>query len=238
MSTTGFLGWLNIRGLECDLFCSDEIYSNCPTLVTLRIANVKRLIHSYLLGIDVLGQKLLIPSIPRGESVTKSFLHTFNRRGRHTLEFATINSPFPVNFFVRSIAIPMEIDITVFPTPVGTGPNPFMGHLTTGGELQQIDRGLEGEMRTISDYTGVEPFKQIHWRLSARHDWFKVKDLGATASEPVILDLAMNNGLPVEDVLSRATFLINSLIKRNRRVGLKVDDERVIPADTGRGHRL
>jgi uncharacterized protein (DUF58 family) len=238
MSTSGFLGWLNIRGIDCHISFSDEIYCNCPTLVTLKISNSKRFLYSYLLSIKILDHKSLIISVPRGGTVSTSFVHTFNARGRHELDTFIVSSPFPVNFFVRGMEVPVEIETIVFPNPVGTGANPFKTHSSAGGELQHTERGFDGEMITIADYTGVEPLKQIHWRLSARHDWFKVKELGATAREPVILDLTAKSSLPLEDKLSKAAFLVNRLGKFNGAVGLKVTKDRVIQADSGRGHRL
>ena len=238
MTTSGLVGWLNIRGIVCYLSFSDEIYSNSPTLVTLRVTNRKRLLHSYLLNIRVLDKSLLLTSVQRGKTVTTSFLLTFHRRGLHKLDLAVVSSSFPVNFFIRGIEAPLETELVVFPTPVGTRAEQFSGSTSAGGEHIQPDRGFEGELMTISDYTGVEPLRQIHWRLSARHDWFKVKQFTATANDPVIVDLSADTRLPLEKRLSRATFLINSFGKVNRGIGLKISDGRVIPPNTGRGHRL
>ena len=30
-------------------------------------------------------------------------------------------------------------------------------------------KGFEGDVTKISDYTGTEPLKLVHWRLSAKH---------------------------------------------------------------------
>lgn len=238
MSTSGLLGWLNIRGIDCTLSVSDEIYSNAPTLVTLTISNRKPFMHSYLLTIALLGQKALITHVPRGATATTSFIQTFNGRGIHTVDSFIVNSPFPVNFFVRGMEVPVSEQIIVFPNPVATGYNPFTRSDSGGGEFQRTRRGSDGELFGIADYTGTEPLRQIHWRLSARHDWFKVKESAATADEPVLLDLGADSSTPLEEKLSRASFLINSLSRRNRKVGLQLSAQKSIPPGSGVTHRL
>jgi len=238
MSISGFLGWLNIRGIECDLTLSDEIYNQCPTLVIIGITNKKRFFHSYLLTVKVLEQSRLITSVPLGGTASTSFIHTFLRRGEHCVNQLQISSTFPVNFFNRGVNVPVRYDFTVFPNPKGIGIDPFNSSSHADGELLLNKRGSDGEMTTIADYTGVEPIKQIHWRLSARHDWFKIKELGTTANEPIILDLTVKSSMLLEEKLSRAAALINKSGRLNRGIGLKVREDALIQPGTGRNHRL
>ncbi|GAM10039.1 hypothetical protein OR1_02325 [Geobacter sp. OR-1] len=238
MATSGLVGWLNIRDVECELSFSDEIYCHTPTLVSLDITNRKRLMPSYLLDVQVAGQKRLFTSVPQKGTGKNSFIHTFNSRGRHSLTTATVSSPFPVNFFVRGMVVPVENEIIVFPAPAAAGINPFQAHTGSRGERFAAERGFDGEMRTIAEYTGVEPLKQIHWRLSARHDWFKVKELTATAAQPIILDLTAESSLPLEERLSWAVFIINKGIREDKAIGLRISSDKVIPPDKGRGHRI
>ena len=79
--------------------------------------------------------------------------------------------------------------------------------------------------------------KLIHWRLSAKHEEFKVKEMSATFREPVIIDIDAMPGSGVEERLSSAAFLVNRLIRANRPVGLKLAD-RTIPPALSREHRL
>jgi uncharacterized protein (DUF58 family) len=238
MTISGLLGWLNIRGLECHLALSDEIYCNIPTLVTLTIANRKHYIDSYLLHIQAAGGERLLTSVLKGATGSSSFIQTFHQRGRLSFETATVTSPFPVNFFVRGMIVPVESDIVIFPSPAVSGTSPFKAETSAYGELLGAERGFDGEMRTIGDYTGVEPLKQIHWRLSARQEWFKIKELATTAHTPVILDLTAENNLSLEEKLSWATSLINKACRENKEVGLRISKEKIIHPDKGRRHRL
>jgi uncharacterized protein (DUF58 family) len=79
--------------------------------------------------------------------------------------------------------------------------------------------------------------KMIHWRLSAKYDELKVKEMKATSREPVIIDLNSLHGRDLEEKLSCAVYLINRLIRRNQPVGLKLLD-RVISPKATREHRM
>ena len=65
----------------------------------------------------------------------------------------------------------------------------------------------------------------------------KVKELAAVSHEPVLLELNSLPGKNLEESLSSAVFLINRLIRSNRKVGLKLGDRLVAPA-VSRNHRL
>lgn len=99
------------------------------------------------------------------------------------------------------------------------------------------DKGLEGDISRISDYRGGESLKLIHWKLSARHDQLKVKELSAGIREPVVLDLNLIPGRQLEERLGKATHLINRIMREGRPVGLKAGQQNMRPA-LGRRHRL
>ena len=103
--------------------------------------------------------------------------------------------------------------------------------------MTAASKGYEGDVTKISDYSGAEPLKLIHWRLSAKHGELKVKELTASAQTPVIIDIAALQGRNLEENLSRAVFLINRLVRSNRPVGLKLRERMLAPA-VSRTHRL
>ncbi|MBI5657805.1 MAG: DUF58 domain-containing protein [Geobacter sp.] len=238
MATSGLLGWLNIRWLDCSVRFPDELYSGRPTQVTIRLTNLKPRLPSYLLRIQLLGASCSLTVVNGGATQATSFLHTFSGRGRHAAGAARICSPFPVNFFVRCVEIDCDGEAVAFPAPAAATHAPFSVRDGSSGEIQRTERGIDGDMLTIADYTGTEPLKMIHWRLSARHEGFKVKELGTARNEPVIIDLTAAAALPLEERLSFAAHQINHFSRENRAVGLKLAAGRTIPAASGRSHRL
>jgi uncharacterized protein (DUF58 family) len=237
MAVSGVLGWLNIRGLEVQVQFPDELYAGLQTLVSLRVANRKRWLPSFLITASVLGSRTCFILLDPRKPQTGSLLLAFSERGMQSVQRAVISSPFPVNFFVRSIVAPVPGSFPVFPAPLALvaaiqGGKPDQGQLNSASS-----KGYDGDLAKISDYRGGESLKLIHWRLSAKHEVFKVKEMSATADQPVVLELDLIPGATLDERLSYCTYLVNRLVRGGRPVGLKLGERLLAPAST-RSHRL
>jgi len=237
MTVSGILGWLNIRHLAAALRLPDEIYDSQETYVTLLVENRKRLIPSFLLRVEVEGSGTVFHQLGRGASETGTLAMTFRGRGRKELGRVVVSSPFPINFFIRSTTLPLDARCVVFPRPCpcGTPAGPDDGR--SRGIAQSRGRGHEGDMETIAEYTGAEPLKLVHWRLSARHENLKVKQLTSLADTPLMLDVAHLPGQSLEERLSCGAWIVNRSIRANRPVGL-IAGAKVIAPGSSRSHRL
>lgn len=237
MAVSGVLGWLNIHGLDAVVTPPDEVYSGVPTLFTLRLTNRKRLLPSFLLQVGCDGATADFRVMDRQGTATSSLMMTLMGRGHHTLGGVTVCSPFPINFFVRCRNLPLDLRTVVFPVPLGCpGATDSRTH-GRSGSLAAQGKGYEGDIDRIVAYSGGDPLKMIHWRLSARHDELKVKELSATAREPLVIDIDRLPAGNLEEKLSCATYLVNRLMREGRPVGLKLRKRLLKPADS-RGHRL
>ena len=237
MAVSGLLGWMNIRGLAVSVRLPDEVYAGVQTLVSIQIENRKRLLPSFLISASISGSPASFILLDPGVPVTGSLLLAFPGRGLHGVPLALISSPFPVNFFVRYIRVPVPGLFPVFPAP-----RPFTlpvpGGTPDAGAAKSFPApGYDGELAKISDYRSGESLRLIHWRLSAKHEDFKVKQMSATAADPVILELERIPGADLEERLCHCAFLVNRLVHGGRPVGLKLADRELAPAST-RLHRL
>lgn len=237
MAVSGFLGWLNLRNLGVTVVLPDEIYDRQASLVTVRLANRKRFLSAFLLRVEISGKDARFPLVERGEVDADSVTITFHGRGAKLLEKATISSPFPINFFVRRRSVAVFAPFTVFPFPRECFPSGGAGRKDARGEDFSRRKGFGGEVTAIRDYTGSDPLKLIHWRLTARHGELKVKEMAAPVEDPVIIDVLSLPGGDLEENLSCAAYLVNSTARANRPVGLKFGD-RVVRPDLTRAHRL
>ncbi|WP_291316635.1 DUF58 domain-containing protein [Desulfuromonas sp.] len=236
MAVSGVLGKTNLEKLELRLELPEELYDGVQTLATLHLANRRRL-PAFLLHIFLLDSDSLVVLVPRQSEVRHSLRLIPRGRGLQRVEQAVVRSAFPVNFFVRARRLPLEQDILVLPRPRPCPATAF-GHAERGGgERPARGRGQGGELQRIADYSGREPLKLIHWKLSARHDELKVKELAPTAREPILLDLERLPGRNVEERLGSAAWLVNRHCRDGRPVGLRIHD-RTLPPATGRPHRL
>jgi uncharacterized protein (DUF58 family) len=237
MVVSGLLGVVNLRALSIALSVPGEVYAGQANCLHVNVTNRKRFLPSFLVTFHIGEASVFCAMIEGSEEAELRMPVTYNQRGRITLRYIVVSSPFPINFFVRKHTLPAEAQFVVFPTPRMAGADGWGTTKGGKGEYFLRQKGYEGEVAKIADYTGSEPLKLIHWRLSARHEQLKVKELMAAADEPVILDIAALPGLDIEERLSQATFLVNRFMREQRAVGLKLPD-RVIPPAYSPAQRL
>lgn len=237
MAVSGVLGKWNLSGIEVRYLVPDEVYAGIPTLLNVELRNRRRWLPIFLMEVIAEGHGRLFTAVDPQQSRRKSLEICLARRGRQSLPPLVLRSRFPVNFFIRSQQVPMEQEITVFPTPLPCAdvqqPDPGGGH----GTRQNWQKGYDGDINRIGDYRGGEPLKAIHWKLSARHDRLKVKELSSATRKPVILDLAGLPGTGIEQRLGFATHLINRWLRDGWPVGLKAGSLE-LPPGLGRRHKL
>jgi len=236
MAVSGIFGLQNLQKLDIAVKFPEEIYCDIPVQLTVQLATKRSILNHYLLTLHLAGVVTGFPIIRPGERKEQKVLVTFSSRGAGTVTRAAVSSPFPVNFFVRSNLFSLNAGYLVFPRP-----KPLPGGWSGGdpaeiGSSSHLHKGSSGETESIDHYTGKEPFRQIHWKLSARHDELLVKEMAEETGEPVTIDPDLLPGA-VEERLGHAAYLINRLMPEGRAVGLKLG-EKLIPPGITRGHRL
>ncbi|MCF6179372.1 MAG: DUF58 domain-containing protein, partial [Geopsychrobacter sp.] len=160
---------------------------------------------------------------------------TMTPRGVHRLPSLRIASCFPINFFVRYRRQELQQQMLVFPRPlVATVPD-SAGDSRQAQQKDLPQSGIDGELRGIDNYRDTDPLKSIHWKLSARHDEYKVKRQHRLGAPSLVLDLEDFSG-PLEDRLGRCSFLVDQLSRQQRAVGLRLG-EQFFPPRHGTAHR-
>ena len=161
MAVSGLLGRGNLFALEVRAEAPDEVYAGSETLLTLVLRNRRRRLPACLLRCAAAGGTGSCAVLPAGAALRLPLPVTFPSRGMQPLPEVRVSSPFPVNFFVRSIALPQVGEVTVFPAPrPAPRPGGDTGRNTPGEEWR--DKGFEGDLTRIGDYRGNEPLKMIH----------------------------------------------------------------------------
>jgi len=235
MAISGWLGQQNLRGLSIKLVLPQEIFAGQPTLIGVKVQNHRGRLPAFLIHVTLGEEKPLFPQISATACEEQSLLLSFPQRGHHQIDHLWISSCFPINFFVRSLRIPLNQGLVIFPKPL---PEPVV---TANGQNEQRQQkpnarsGASGGLRSIHDYQGGEPFKSIHWKLSARHNNFKVKQQEGLAAQPVIIDLEQLGG-DLEERIGRATGLAINQLRQQRPVGLRLKGNFISP-QTGNGQR-
>ena len=235
MSITGYAGMLNIKQLLPELIPPPEVYARTPAAFRLRVTNSKQHFPSFLIQMQSgNSQGGVVPYVPSRQSVERPVTFLFPRRGRFVLDPVRVSSAFPVNFFTRFWTFNLQQELVVFPVllPVKNAPGLLP---EAGGALQRYEqRGLEGELERIALYSGREPFKSIHWKLSARGDALLVKEFGSQSAPPLTIDLDLLPGGDLEERISKAAWLVKHWVME-RPVSL-VAGTTSIPAGMGKQH--
>jgi uncharacterized protein (DUF58 family) len=237
MAVSGIFGWLNIHRLSLRIELADEIYDGKDTFVSVSLENKKSIMATFLIRVKVCGEWLDFNLVNRRGRETGSLVLNFQGRGYGTLTEIIIQSCFPINFFVRSKIFVIPERFVIFPAPRACHVPADITARGTRGEAVSRCRGFAGDVLKIRDYTGSEPMKLIHWRLSAKHEEFKVKEMAGSTNQPVILDIELLPGADLEGALSCGAFLVNMYIRQNRPVGLKSGGLLLKP-DLSGAHRL
>ncbi|PLX92588.1 MAG: hypothetical protein C0621_09130 [Desulfuromonas sp.] len=236
MAISGLLGKRNLDDVWIAIETPDEIYAGLPTLLTVQLEN-RRKAGAFLLDIELEGKSVLFPATAGGSRAALPLSARFENRGRQPLPTLRLRSIYPVNFFIRSRAIPFDEELIVFPRLRQLVPEIAGEGEKEPGEHQERGRGHEGELNRISDYSGREPLRQIHWKLSARQDQLKVKEFSPPQGEPLMIDLQQIAARNLEERLSIAATLVASAIAAGHPTGLNLPERQVPPA-SGRTHKL
>jgi uncharacterized protein (DUF58 family) len=235
MSVTGLAGMWNLKGLEPELFPPDELFAGAATPFRLRLRNAKTRLPSFLIRVECdNGQGVSLTVVPPATTVETAVSMTFPQRGMARIGTIKVSSPFPVNFFTRFWTFSMDDVFVVFPRllqGVSAGDAAAERH---AGSTARHERGLDGELERIAGYSGREPLRAIHWKLSARGDDLLVKEFGRQSQPPLVIDLDRLAGVSLEERISRAAWLVRHAV-HERPVGLSLGGSTIAPA-VGRSH--
>ncbi len=237
MAISGVLGKWNLSRIRVSCTPPDEVYDGLPTLFSINLENHRRWLPIFLVEVALAEEVVLFPLVDPGQSRSKSLEAVLHGRGLQHMATATLRSRFPINFFIRSMRLPIDREVTVFPKPLPCSNLQLPDPGGARGSSLSWQKGQEGDISRIGDYVGGEPLKLIHWKLSARHDRLKVKELSASSQKPVTIDLDAIPARGIEQRLSFGAYLVSHLLRRGRPVGLKIGSMEISPGSS-RQHKL
>lgn len=236
MAVSGLLGQQNLQRLAVRVLPADDIFATLPTRVEVELDHQGRWLPACLISVEMAEGSTLFPLLAAGRRQRQTLSLVLPERGYQSLPPVWIRSCFPINFFVRSRLLPIEQQLLVFPQPRATNLPVSNADSSQARQFEMAQPGIDGELRSIDTYSPSDPLRSIHWKLSARHDDYKVKRQNRLGAPSLRLNLQDFSG-SLEERIGQCTFLINQLILQQRAVGLQLD-EQLLPAGTGRTQRL
>ncbi|WP_461829799.1 DUF58 domain-containing protein [Aquifex sp.] len=233
MLLSGTVSALNLKCIKLSLKPPKEIYAQKPAEFEIFLKKENKL-PSFI--VEVLGNEgsALFPYIGP-EPVKGKIRFSFPRRGEVNRLRVIVSSEFPLGMFVRYYEVEFSVKLIIFPKPIPAQEFITKGFLNEEGPQESLTTTGYEELKEIRDYTG-EPMKLIHWKLSAKTDSLKVKDMSALEKGSVILTLNSVSG-DLETKLSKLTYLVNTLMRKGYAVGIDLGRIK-IPPGKGEKHRL
>lgn len=235
MSVTGVAGMYNIKGLLPELLPPEEVFAGTAAPFRLVIRNSKKILPSFLVRVECQSGPFLVFPFVGGLTSSEGYVMlVFKRRGYMAVDRITVSSDYPVGFFTRYWTYETGSKQLVYPKPISGVSHSSDDDNKRAGQYLRRERGQDGELERIDPYSGVEPLRLIHWKLSARSSDFLVKGFGRQTATPLTIDVGSIQGAGVDEKVSRAAWLVQRWV-RERPVGLVLGD-RVIPAGCGKHH--
>ena len=234
MLASGVASIVNIRKLELKAVPPPEVYAGKKTRIRLIIRR-KIALPSFLLKVSCGEGEGLVPLVWKSPAEVEVPV-IFPRRGVIDKLKVKVSSDFPIGTFERTVWVEIPLNLVVFPAELPSEIR-FRGDQKENVGDRWVDlseRGYE-EVKDIRDYSG-EPIKLIHWKLTAKKDQLLVKEMSSLEDRPIVINIDELEG-DVEKRLSKATFLVNRLMKKGYPVGLALNG-RLIPPARGEQHRL
>lgn len=236
MAVTGVCGHRNLTGLRFRVLPAAEMFARSPGAVRIQVKNQHPYLARFLLTLTLAESRCRLPAIAAGATEVVAMAVIYPRRGWQQLPPLSVESGFPVNFFLRSCRFKLDRQVLVYPAPLpATWPPADAGHQQTDAVHRSV-RGGDGDLRNVDAYQPGDPLKAIHWKLSARHQELKTRRFLQQTSPSVILDPESFSG-ELEERLGYCAFLINQFSAAGHPVGLRLRNRQILPG-TGRRHRL
>jgi uncharacterized repeat protein (TIGR01451 family) len=251
--------WLVGRTLAGGVVCVRSLpalsASGETVTVTLTVTNVAPLTRPALRVSDALPRGLravgerapILLNLRPGEARAVTYLLVAERRGRHPVGPARVESADPLGLwsFVRGAGTVTEL--AVYPTPLPLRRVFWEDAAVSGVDSQEAAqrRGSGMEFHGVREYQPGDELRHVHWRTTARRGTLSVAEYAQGASRDTVLALDLSRsayadtGADVQGALECAVTLAASaaayLLRRGHAVRLLTPLDRDDPAPPSAG---
>ncbi len=224
-----------------------EIFAGAPAMFDITLENSSRCVPAYgLLIRDNEGRPIHLEAmLRRSEKRTRSVRLTFDTRGWVSLEDWRLEVLLPLGFFAKSKLVAKGRQVLVFPRIlISSGITPEgIGGLV---QVEQFnDRGREGDMSHLREFSEGDELRQIHWKQTARQARFITMEREHQIRSSVIFvvdtrvkDPGDRRCLEIfEKLISEVATAIVRRMEGGAAVGLVLPNIKIAPLD-GRSHLI
>jgi uncharacterized protein (DUF58 family) len=159
----------NVRGMDIEVEPPREVFANRPAALRVTVANRGRLLPRWFLVVDLdrRGPPLLVPYLPRRDSIRGELEVILPRRGPHALRHAHVSSLFPFGLFRKGVRHRLDLEVLVFPEiyPASSVAIESAGDIGDGAPRRAV---WGHELHGLRGFRQGDDPRGIHWKQTAR----------------------------------------------------------------------
>jgi uncharacterized protein (DUF58 family) len=207
-----------LKHLHADIGGIDEVWAGRPAHATLRLRNSSRIwnIRDVVLTSEALAEPVLIPVVPRRQTVTVEALFLFRKRGLAHVHAIDSYTRYPFGFFLKKRRIPVSSDVIVYPQILADDGSSERFRASAGEQVVANRPGISSEIHSFREYATGDSLRHVHWKKSASLGrWImKQTDAEAAKSVHVLVDTYLPRGGSPDEfermIAAAATFVYHA----------------------------
>jgi uncharacterized protein (DUF58 family) len=235
IAASGIISMINLSGIEIKSNPPEDVFALTPTLLRFSVRNLKFLVPSYSLTIDIEGRKAFLSHLPSKTTKTVAVQCFFKKRGWNRIPRAVLLTRFPFGFFKKWIKIDLgNEEILVYPMveKLVIDKEEFQQKF---GERESERSGFGSELRSIRTYHDGDNPKFIHWKTTAKIGELMLRELQDDESKRVTIEFnPVKNKGELEREITRAASILLELLERDYEVEFVAPDRTFSPQQIDR----
>jgi len=234
IAASGIMSMINLSGIEIKINPLEDVFALTPTPLRFSVRNLKVLIPSYSLTIDIEGRRAFLSYLPPKVTKTITVRSFFKKRGWNKFPQAILFTKFPFGFFKKWIRIDLgDEEVLVYPKveKLVIDKDVFKQEF---GEREFERLGFGGELRSIRAYHPGDNPKFIHWRTTAKIGELMLREFQDDESKRVTIEFNPKNKTELEREITYTASLLLALLERNYEVEFITLDRTFSPSQIDR----
>ncbi len=235
IAASGIISMINLSRIEVKTITPEDVFALTPTPLKFSVRNLKPLIPSYSLTIDIEGKSAFIPYLPPKSTKNVTVNSFFKKRGWNKIPKAILFTRFPFGFFKKWIRINLgDEEILVYPKveKPHMDLNEFQEKF---GELETEAIGFGSDLRSIRTFNQGDNPKFIHWKTTAKTGRLMYRELQDDKSKRYIIEFnPTRDESHLELEITRATSVLLELLQHGYEVEFVAPDRTFTSLQIGR----
>jgi uncharacterized protein (DUF58 family) len=235
VAASGIISMINISGIDVEFDPPEDVFALTPAPLRFYVKNLKSLVPSYSLTIDIEGKKAFLSHLPPKAVRTTGVEFLFKRRGWNKIPEAVIFTRFPFGFFKKWIRVDLgHEELLVYPKVEKLNIENALFR-ERPGDMEADRRGFGDDLRSLRIYNDGDNPKLIHWKTSAKTGKLMLRELQENESKRVLIHFQPSKSKSeLENQISHTASTVLGLLERNYEVDFIAPDKRFTLSEVDR----